>query len=309
MAISYNLSASELEGFRMHDGALEGPVRTPRNSARSAGAGSIHDDATAKKLGFRGGTVAGSLHMEQFPPLLTTIFGQRWFETGGLSLYFRYATSDEEQVQAFAKTPPSDLREASDGQPASGQIDVWMDDMDGHRICDGTASVGTPTEPSALANRLKATPEPEDIRILEALEPGHEGEPVKVRASKERLDARLNVITEPMVEYTDASTYGAPALPPSMMVQTIRVAEQGLLKRNSNFGVGLFGAIEVQALKGPVFVEKDYEARGRILAVSETPKTEYFWYESILADPERGEDVARMMMMLRFMKASSDLWK
>ncbi len=304
MAISYDLSATALEGFRMHEGALEGPVRTPRNSARSAGAGSIHDDATAQKLGFRGGTVAGSLHMEQFPPLLTTIFGQRWFETGGLSLYFRYATSDEEQVQAFAKAPAADLRDASDGQ-----IEIWMDDMDGHRICDGTASVGTPDEPSALAKRLKTTPEPEDIRILEALKPGHEGEPVKVRASQERLDARLNVITEPMAEYTDASPYGAPALPPSMMVQTIRVAEHGLLKRNSNYGVGLFGAIEVQALKGPVFVEKDYEARGRILAVSETPKTEYFWYESILADPESGEDVARMMMMLRFMKASSDLWK
>ena len=37
--------------------------RQPRNSAAEV-KGSIHDDATASKLGFRGGTVAGSIHMD-----------------------------------------------------------------------------------------------------------------------------------------------------------------------------------------------------------------------------------------------------
>jgi hypothetical protein len=32
------------------------------------------------------------------------------------------------------------------------------------------------------------------------------------------------------------------------------------------------------------------------------------WYESILTDPVEGKDVASMLMMLRFMKASSPLW-
>jgi len=41
--------------------------RKPRNSAAEV-KGSIHDDATASKLGFRGGTVAGSIHMDQFVP-------------------------------------------------------------------------------------------------------------------------------------------------------------------------------------------------------------------------------------------------
>ncbi len=72
--------------------------------------------------------------------------------------------------------------------------------------------------------------------------------------------------------------------------------------------VGLFGAIEVQHLNGPLFVETDYLARGRVLAVSETPKTEFFWYESTLTDPVEGTDIASMLMMLRFMKASSPLW-
>ena len=51
------------------DGILAGPVRHPVNFSRDA-KGSIHDDATAQTLGFRGGTVAGNIHFEQFSPVL-----------------------------------------------------------------------------------------------------------------------------------------------------------------------------------------------------------------------------------------------
>ena len=83
-----------------NENVIAGPVRRPRNLAAEI-AGSIHDDKTASKLGFRGGTVAGSVHMDQFPPLLIEAFGPQWFETGSLSLYFRNATTDGEPVQAF----------------------------------------------------------------------------------------------------------------------------------------------------------------------------------------------------------------
>ena len=56
---------------------LEGELRRARNGAIDQ-KGSIHDDATASKLGFRGGTVAGSVHMDAFPPLLLRVFGPRW---------------------------------------------------------------------------------------------------------------------------------------------------------------------------------------------------------------------------------------
>ena len=118
--------------FEEQDGVLAGPVRMPRNSARHLGAGSIHDDATAQKLGFRGGTVAGSLHMEQFPPLLVASLGEDWLRTGGMSLYFKYATTDNEPVQAFARRP----------RPEDRHIEIWMDDAKGNRVADGTANVG-----------------------------------------------------------------------------------------------------------------------------------------------------------------------
>ncbi len=64
---------------------LESELRAARNWSADT-KGSIHDDATAAKLGFRGGTVAGSIHMDQFPPLLLRAFGTRFFHDGALSL-------------------------------------------------------------------------------------------------------------------------------------------------------------------------------------------------------------------------------
>src|SRR3990172_585280 len=88
------------------NGMLVGPLRRPRN-LEGDDPRSIHNDEQARKLGFRGGTVAGSFHMEQFPPVLLRAFGERWFERGGLSCYFRNATMDRERVPAYADVPPS----------------------------------------------------------------------------------------------------------------------------------------------------------------------------------------------------------
>ena len=75
---------------------MTGPLWAARNWSADAGAGSIHDDETAAELGFRGGTVAGDIHMNQFPPVLIKVFGNEWFERGNLSLNFRNATIDKE---------------------------------------------------------------------------------------------------------------------------------------------------------------------------------------------------------------------
>ena len=58
----------------------EGPLWSARNWSADEGEVIIHDDATAAELGFRGGTVAGDVHMNQFPPVLLRVFGKEWFE-------------------------------------------------------------------------------------------------------------------------------------------------------------------------------------------------------------------------------------
>ena len=280
-------------------GVLAGPVRSPRNSARHLGAGSIHDDATAQKLGFRGGTVAGSLHMEQLPPLLIAVFGREWLATGGMSLYFRHATTDGEPVRASVRRP----------QPGDARAELWMDDTHGNRVCDGTASVGDPDMGSLLRQRIAATPAPGELRILAGVEVGVPGAAGVVRLTEEQQQKRLDVITERLPEYEDGTHFGRRVATPALQVTAHRAAEAGILRRGADFGVGLFGAIELQALGSPVLIDVDYEARARVLALGDTPKTEYLWYESTLRDMRTNRVVSRMLMMLRTMKASSALWQ
>lgn len=289
-----NLEATECV---VQDDILVGPLRTPANSAKHLGAGSIHDDATAQKLGFRGGTVAGSLHMEQLPPLALRTFGDRWWQTGGMSLYFRYATSDLEPVRCFAKHDPTAASEETH------RINTWIEDDADHLVAEGTLNVGGWDTESPLRLRINETPTPKDIRILEHVKVGQVSEATPTRMEHSVVAQRLEVITEPLPAYEQSPAY----LPPSLVVRIMRPAEGAILPRHKDIGVGLFGAIEIQHVNGPVLADTDYTVTAEVLAVSETPKTEYLWYESKLRDAD-GTEVAGMLMMLRFMKASSALW-
>ena len=57
-------------------------------------------------------------------------------------------------------------------------------------------------------------------------------------------------------------------------------------------------------INGPVLVDTNYTVNGNIIAVGQSPKTEYMWFETG-ADDAAGRRVAEMRMLLRFMKASS----
>jgi len=286
-------------GIIERDGVLTGPYRRPRNLAARQ-RGSIHDDAMAQRLGFRGGTVAGSIHMEQFPPVLLKAFGGRWFETGSLSTYFRNATTDGEPVRVLAQVPRGDAPDA--------QIDVWMEKDAGTHVLEGTASVGSPAEPSMLQRKLAEPREDGELRILAHLEPGGNVPAVTVRLEDKDARPRLAAITEPLNWYTGASPWGGAIVGPGLVVHMMTQVQPGM-DLGKNAAVGLYGAIEVRHLHGPVFADREYTVSARILAVGQTPKTEYLWYETLMREPSGAKDVASMIMMLRFMKASSRLWQ
>jgi hypothetical protein len=293
--------ATQVTGeFTERGGVVTGPLRAPRNLASGAGAGSIHDDSTAQALGFRGGTVAGSIHMEQLPPLLLRAFGARWFERGTLSCYFRNATTDQEKVRGFIRLPGS--------ENPDGPVDLWMEKDDGLSVLEGQASALTPTEDTLVRQRLSRAPAAEDVRILANLRVGQDLPVVPASVTMDSIQRRLSVITEPLDWYSGPSPWGGPIVNPGGLVSLLRATERGVRGQIKDV-VGLFGAIEVAHLNGPVFVDHDYEVGGKIIAIGETPKSEYYAYEAILREPGGGKDVALMVMMLRFMKASSPLWK
>ena len=278
------------------NGVLIGPYSAPRNLAQTQ-RGSIHDDAMATKLGFRGGTVAGSIHMEQFPPVLLRAFGSAWFETGSLSCYFRNVTLGGERVRALVQAPAAGDQNA--------QVNAWMERDDGMQVLEGTASIGDPAAPSLLRRKLAEPREAGEIRILSALGAGQDLGAVPTRVTLDAVRPRIEALTEPLDWYTGRSPWGGPVLNPGLLVHAMVAVQARMPVRGA---VGLYGAIEVRHLRGPVFAEHDYDVRGRILSLGVTPKTEYLWFESIMCEPGGGQDVASMIMMLRFMKASSPLW-
>ena len=264
-----------------------GPFRTPRNMAAEA-KGSIHDDATATKLGFRGGTVAGSIHLDQFVPKLLEIYGDAWFERGGLSLYFTQATVDREEVQCAAA-------------PSEDRLRLTMHNRQGALICQGTASAN-PDAASELAKRFETqtASTPGTLRILAAMQVGDENRDLPVRVAPETLARSQTVITEWLPAYETGT------LPPSLVIHMAHMTREAVMAKSTRPQVALYGALEVQYLAGPLKVGVDYLARTKVLKLSESPKTENIWYEVIFA--EGGRDIARVLYFLRVLKGSSPLW-
>jgi hypothetical protein len=270
--------------------AWTGEFRKPRNSAAEV-KGSIHDDATASKLGFKGGTVAGSIHMDQFVPGLLELYGDRWFETGAMSLYFTQATVDSEAVRATI-------------EPGEERARLTMHNEAGAQICEGTARLGRDPG-SELAKRLAAqTPaEPDALRILKALKVGDENHEIPIRIEPDGLASYLERITEPLPAYRDEHV-----LPPAQLVHLTHQTRTAVLAKAVEPSVGLFGALEVEQIAGPLRAGVDYMARTKVLKLSESPRTENVWYEVIFTDTIGGPDLGRVLYLLRIMKGSSPLW-
>ena len=281
------------------DGVLIGPMRRPETFSKHS-KGSIHDDATAQTLGFRGGTVAGNIHHEQFPPLLDARFGPGWLRRGGISLFFMNATTDGEPVQAH-------IGPIEDVGPDLRRAPTWMETPEGVRVMEGTAWVGGDDPDSALRKRMAQARPATDLRILKASKVGDTVHDIPSRLKGEIVLPRLAAITEPRPEYTDPGVYGERVAAPSVAIDALRAVEVPLFMAVKDF-VGMFGAIELQYVDGPIFVDHDYLVDAKVLALSESPKTEVAWFESTLKDAADGRTVARMIMMTRLLKGSSPLW-
>jgi hypothetical protein len=279
---------------------LAGPIRRPRNLSAGV-AGSIHDDATATALGFHGGTVAGSVHMDQFPPLALRAFGNGWFENGSLSLYFRHATTDSEPVRAFIEQPP---------RQHDVQARAWATTTGDVLVAEGTAGSGSPAEPSALRARDLRPVDPAQLRILAGLRPGDLLGDVTLEADGARQRQRIGQggMTEPLDWYTGPSPWGGPIAAPSLIVDLLYRRLLDDVRPSMGDHVGLFGAIEIRFRSGPVFADGRYRVTGEVVALSHTPKTEVLWFDSRAFDAD-GELVAEMRMMLRQLKQSSTLYQ
>lgn len=290
---------SILDAIEEGDGLYVGQWRRPVNEYQQL-EGSIHDDAMAQRLGLRGGTVAGTVHLELFPPLLLKAFGPRWFERGNVSIYFLDPTKDREEVRAVVAMPPAGASDV--------QVRAWAERPDGNKIGEGTAAVGNPLEQSALLSRDLDRFPPGELRILDGAAVGDTFPDLDVIVPAEMMQNRLKVITDPLPWYAGESPWGGAVVMPAAMAWALNLPAAEYLKRfRETPAVGLWGAIELRNVNGPMLAEVAYRAGGRVINLGQTPRTEYVWYESYLNDAG-GRRVAEMRMMTRLMKSSSPLY-
>ena len=287
------------DDITIRDGFIFGGWREPKNLWRSLKT-SIHDDSTAQKVGMRGGTIPGTIHLSLFPPIMLKVFGDQWFENGSLSLYYTFATTDREKVRAVIAQPSEKVNDI--------QVEAKIEMPDGKIVAKGTVSVGKPKELSYLQTLDLKNSKPEELRILSDYKPGYEFKPRDLLITQEDVDKGLAAITDHLEYYKGNSPWGCGILSPTAMSRVMALGAELTATRTLN-AVAFYGATEIQNINGPVKVGVPYKVKGKIICAGASPKTEYFWYDSMLEEKETGKQIAKMRHMNRFMKASSLLYQ
>lgn len=290
---------------------LCGALRQPRQmlaDQKYDGHKSIHDDAMAEGLGLRAGPIEGPTHFSQFDPLLFQLFGPAWFETGCISAHYQTMVVEGESVRAFVEVPA----------PGATFVRIHAEKADGTPVLIGSASVGEPTQPHELEQRMAKLRPPTGLVINRDLKVGQRGAaPETIRMGFDQhmgdhypftLADKLAVITEPCAWYTPegsaSSPWGRPIIPTEMISvllgSTIADAQLGGRKP----AVGLFAGQQIRRIAGPLFVDQDYELEREIVALSESARTESVWVLTKVYEAGTRKLVAEMILNGATMKAS-----
>lgn len=290
--------------------ALAGPWRRPRQmlAAQSYDShASIHDDATAQKLGFKGGTIEGPTHFSQFVPLCVHVWGARWLEQGCLSAHYRNACYDGDEVRAFIARP-------ADGATHTA---LWMQRKDGTEVLRGTASVGSENPPSALEARLMELKPLGQAVILRDVKVGMRIPRIPVRMDPDQhmgalypfsLADKLKVITEPSDWYAAAGAQASPwkrvIIPVEMISVLCSYAKDAEPFRVRGPVVGLFADQEIRLHQGPLFVGEPYELDREIVFLSGSRRTESMWIRTRVYAPGSDQALATMLLNSACLKDS-----
>ncbi|MFV3075610.1 hypothetical protein [Niveispirillum fermenti] len=282
---------------RGEDGQLSGPWRGPRQmlDAQSYdGRASIHDDATARTLGFKAGTIEGPTHFSQFDPLCHALWGDRWFQTGCISAHYRNPVFEGEEVRALLTPDGDDIAR------------IRMEKRDGTEVLAGTVSIGLTPPASALEARMAQLRPPENPVILRDVTIGMRTGRLAVSMAADQhmgelypftLADKLRRITEPSPLYDRI----VPFEMLSVLMNHI-AREQPFPARGPC--VGLFADQEIRLLAGPVRVGEAYELDREIVALSGSRKTESMWVRTRLYQAGTDMPVAEMLLNTASLKSS-----
>jgi hypothetical protein len=292
-----------------NEDAFSGPWRNPRNLLSEqtyGGHASVHDDATARQMGFAAAPIEGPTHFSQFAPLCCHVWGDRWLSEGGLSVSYKAAVLEGEKVKAFI------------AKPAAGetQLAVWMTKEDGTEVLRGTVMVGSENEPTPLEQKLGGLPSSDPRRVI-FRKASLGTQRSRVRASLDydctmgalypfTLREKLIHITEPSAWYERGAQtpWGGPILPIEMisvLVHHVAESDPWLPEKPT---VDLFVDQEIRLRRGPLLPEAEYEIERTLIGLSASKRTESCWVRSDVFLPGGAEVLASMVLNVASFKDS-----
>jgi hypothetical protein len=267
--------------------------------------GSIHDDATAQKLGFRGGTIEGPTHFSQFAPLAFALWGVRWFSEGCVSAHYRNVAYEGERVRATMT------------QSGADHATISMEKEDGTEVLRGSASVGRDAPASALDERMKSLPPPTTLVILRDVRVGLKTPRRRVEMGAQQnmgglypfsLEQKLAKITEPSRWYEESgagnSPFGRAIIPVEMISVLLNYTSKLDALPVRGRAIGLFADQEIRLIKGPLFVGESYEIEREVVALSGSRRTESMWIKTSVYTPGSNEVLATMLLNSATLKDS-----
>jgi hypothetical protein len=212
-------------------------IRIAVNSAAQS-ENTIHDDAVAQRVGYRGALVPGVTLYAYMTQLVVPYLGVEWLRRGGASVRLLRPAYEDNVITCSA------TRWELAGEPA---LRLACTGEDGSVCADGSAWLG-PTSPADLpddlrlperaptATRPPLTPERVPLGLpLSVLET-----PLTVEAARAYADETR----DPSSWWGEASPYGFPLLPPGM----IAGRQARLLRHNFSYGPSIHVASEIHHL-------------------------------------------------------------
>ena len=284
---------------------LIGPLRAPAQMLAEqeyAGHTSVHDDATAARLGLAGAPIEGPTHFSQFDPLAVERWGSPWFERGCISAHFLNMVVEGEQVRAALAPVTATL----------ARLDAVK--ADGTPVLTGTASIGRDDPTELDERRQRGLADPGRLHIVDQLELGMTvavDEPVTMGFDDHNgslypftLAEKLARITERSSWYdpTGESPWGLPIVPTEMISVIAHRSNAHFPVRGP--AIGLFIDLEVRYVDGPVVVGRPYLVEHTVVGLGQSKRVESYWTESTLTDAETGAHAATVLLHQGVFKAS-----
>ncbi|MGY3037679.1 hypothetical protein ACVIIV_006849 [Bradyrhizobium sp. USDA 4354] len=191
------------------------------------------------------------------------------------------------------------------------ECQMQMVKRDGTEVLRGTASVVE--GPTALDLRLRELKPLADPVILRDMKVGMKSKRQAVRMAFDQnmddlypfsLRQKLAVITENSPYYSGADNpWGKPIIPMEMLSVLFQYRSKNDPLPAKGPAVGLFADQEIRLVKGPLFVDEDYEVERELVALSGSRRTESAWVKTRVFD-KAGAMVATMLLNMATLKDS-----